>query len=835
MTDMMEIEQKDVDLGVKRSQKKSKKRKRVDDIVGILEEKDVKIKELNDEMESLFGFYNEVKMKKDGVFCVEDMLLNGGISLDSSIAIVMEESSLTLSNLVEFVFEKLRGKFGSSENGGGISLASVKSKVILIGQRCYYGLYNADADVLEDDSDCALWCWETRDLKLMPKSTRNLLKIRRTCRKKIHDRIMALSSMIDVLKKSQIHEHCQPDLVKASEKLGKMLSEEDIRKLVESMAQKNDNEMTDKDDAKHGEKISIKQLEKSKREAEKEKKRVTRELLKEKLQSEKELKRLQDEAEKEARRREKEEYEKSKQLKKQQEELEKDQQRKEKEKAELKLQLSLKKQASLMERFLKKAKPASTSLGGQSLQATSTTNADDKFHVSVTQSMDDILTLNDQFDSEHLWRCHLNSWRPLRHSRKLHWSIRQKPKRELVKELKLSTNTETCHDEELNVDRVVDGSVDQSTKSKFCHSNTEVFPRPQKLKRHKQLLQFDKTNRPPFYGFWPTKSQVVKARRPFEKDPDLDYEIDSDEEWEEEEPGESLSDCDKDDEDETLEGGCPRGEDEEESEDGFFVPDGYLSEDEGVEMEKMELDELNEGRNSTASLDTPQCENIVLLLRQQKYLRSMTDHALRKNQPLVILNLAHEKAPLLLAEDLMGVDKIEKMCLQALSMCAFPDSPPIEISVCDNMVEENKEACSTTSDTNILPVATGAAISDSDVPQIVTVVQSNSQGISKIIEALQNKFPNTSKTQLRNKVREIADFCNNRWQVKTDVMVKFGLPTSPEIVRGKNRSVATFFSKRCQPPGKHFNPNETSPQSMKPGSLSQMQHCSTNTEDVSIP
>lgn len=45
-----------------------------------------------------------------------------------------------------------------------------------------------------------------------------------------------------------------------------------------------------------------------------------------------------------------------------------------------------------------------------------------------------------------------------------------------------------------------------------------------------------------------------------------------------EEPGESLSDCDKD-EVESLDEECTRGDDEE-SEDGFFVPDGYLSEDE---------------------------------------------------------------------------------------------------------------------------------------------------------------------------------------------------------------------------------------------------------------
>lgn len=43
-----------------------------------------------------------------------------------------------------------------------------------------------------------------------------------------------------------------------------------------------------------------------------------------------------------------------------------------------------------------------------------------------------------------------------------------------------------------------------------------------------------------------------------------------------EDPGESLSDCDKDDDEE----GFSKADDEDESEDGFFVPDGYLSEDE---------------------------------------------------------------------------------------------------------------------------------------------------------------------------------------------------------------------------------------------------------------
>jgi chromatin assembly factor 1 subunit A len=86
-----------------------------------------------------------------------------------------------------------------------------------------YGNSSPDADVLEDESDSALWCWEVcwvflsklmffsfdlpvlftnkltllmhmqiRDLKLMPVKARSILSTRRSVRKKIHERITAI-------------------------------------------------------------------------------------------------------------------------------------------------------------------------------------------------------------------------------------------------------------------------------------------------------------------------------------------------------------------------------------------------------------------------------------------------------------------------------------------------------------------------------------------------------------------------------------------------------------------------------------------------------------------
>ncbi|XP_020549754.1 chromatin assembly factor 1 subunit FAS1-like [Sesamum indicum] len=306
-------------------------------------------------------------------------------------------------------------------------------------------------------------------------------------------------------------------------------------------------------------------------------------------------------------------------------------------------------------------------------------------------------------------------------------------------------------------------------------------------------------------------SQVVGPRHPFVKDPYIDYEIDSDEDWEEDEPGESLSDSEKDDEDESAEGHL-KDDEEEESEDGFFVPDGYLSENEGVKADEVESDDLvEEVRNLPNSEQQVQSEEFCTLLRQQKYLKNLTEHALKKNQPLIILNLMHEKTASLSAEELTGTERLERMCLQTLSMRPLPGFPDIEISTHNDVVDEDQEAFSAKLSTK-LP-ATAAALVDSDLPQIISVIQSCPHSIGKITKSLHNKFPDVPKSQIRNKVREISDFSDNRWQVKKEVLSKHGLAISPETTCGKTKSIATFL-KRCLPPlGTTLNFSESSPQS----------------------
>lgn len=123
---------------------------------------------------------------------------------------------------------------------------------------------------------------------------------------------------------------------------------------------------------------------------------------------EKELKRLHDEAEKEERRRQKEENDMQKQLKRQQEEAEKDQRRKEKEEAEMRKQLALQKQASLMERFLKRNKTNSTSQNDGSMSKATTSGSSsnmlERTSESVTLAMDSALAQNCGLDVEDIWK-----------------------------------------------------------------------------------------------------------------------------------------------------------------------------------------------------------------------------------------------------------------------------------------------------------------------------------------------------------------------------------------------------------------------------------------------
>lgn len=139
----------------------------------------------------------------------------------------------------------------------------------------------------------------------------------------------------------------------------------------------------------------------------------------------------------------------------------------------------------------------------------------------------------------------------------------------------------------------------------------------------------------------------------------------------------------------------------------------------GVEVDRMETDAA-EVQTSPCGQDVER-EDFTLFLRQQKYLHTVTEHALRKNQPLIISNLTHEKSAQSNPEDTSGTAKLEIMCLQALCIRVFPGDAPPDISIPKISDEEEEDYPSSNRDSRTPPTSV-VALSESDLPTIVSSV-----------------------------------------------------------------------------------------------------------------
>ncbi|KAF9929302.1 Chromatin assembly factor 1, subunit A [Mortierella alpina] len=119
-----------------------------------------------------------------------------------------------------------------------------------------------------------------------------------------------------------------------------------------------------------------------------------------------------------------------------------------------------------------------------------------------------------------------------------------------------------------------------------------------------RLFQFAENYRPAYYGTWSKRSKLINGRRFLSKDTDLiEYDIDSEAEWEEDEEGEECK-SDEDDEDADEMGS------ELEEEDDWLVPEGYLSDDEGLDAgeeggSKSDVKKSKELRRPTLAHITP--------------------------------------------------------------------------------------------------------------------------------------------------------------------------------------------------------------------------------------
>uniref|UniRef100_A0A1D2ABW9 Chromatin assembly factor 1 subunit A dimerization domain-containing protein n=1 Tax=Auxenochlorella protothecoides TaxID=3075 RepID=A0A1D2ABW9_AUXPR len=154
----------------------------------------------------------------------------------------------------------------------------------------------------------------------------------------------------------------------------------------------------------------------------------------------------------------------------------------------------------------------------------------------------------------------------------------------------------------------------------------------------RKLLWFPADSaRPAFHGSCSGAPRGgVGPRRPWARDPVLDYEVMSDLDWEEEPEGTSLS---GDDESDT--GGC--GEESDAEGGSFMVADGYLSEDEGIQwgdefgVEDAAQEVASSGAREGARPGLSDAD--MARLRKALQLGALLERAKRAGQPLIISRL----------------------------------------------------------------------------------------------------------------------------------------------------------------------------------------------------
>lgn len=345
-----------------------------------------------------------------------------------------------------------------------------------------------------------------------------------------------------------------------------------------------------------------------------------------------------------------------------------------------------------------------------------------------------------------------------------------------------------------------------------------------------KLLQFHDNYRPAYFGTWRKKSSHVGPRAPFKKDMDLiNYEVDSDEEWEEKEPGESLSNSEGEDEEND-------GNNEEENEgenDGFFVPHGYLSDDEGIEENETEEDTTDGEKLPEHKVE----DRMQRQLAKQKVWETEMKRQFKPIKSVAIGCVWSGEIPSVLKQ-------LEACCLVE-SQSIYP---------CPQF-KDNKVSNSYISNSYISNTA--ARVPEEAMPALITLVHCNTTGLHKLIQmfrkewtmqakkeetVLESNWENhcqISKRQLERKITTIAKkerrsiMPKARWYVHDSILAQYKMEN---ILPPKNGYISCHIEQTSlgtsTPSIKHFTQIANSSPSRHNGINLQVQSVDTLEEHL---
>ncbi|KAI8055365.1 hypothetical protein BDF22DRAFT_741956 [Syncephalis plumigaleata] len=260
---------------------------------------------------------------------------------------------------------------------------------------------------------------------------------------------------------------------------------------------------------------------------------------------------------------------------------------------------------------------------------------------------------------------------------------------------------------------------------------------------------------------WSRKSRVITGRRFLARDDTLlNYEVDSEAEWEEEGEGEECRSDEEDDDDDEQDTLVNRKSfssqqlEEEDDEDGWLVPHGYLSEDEGESDDDKQV-----------SSETKQATHLPMPKRVQPLVPMIIGPTFTREHNTII--------------------PVELTRLQLVPLT--PNCQPIDpwSDTCIFGYDGELIDMETTRKRKASQHHTKKVLLDEQLPQLVKHIHGVAQSMANLLEQLKDKFPQVSKRQLDEKIRDIATKvkspCSSKmvWQVRQSVIDELGLVMPP--------------------------------------------------------
>jgi len=307
------------------------------------------------------------------------------------------------------------------------------------------------------------------------------------------------------------------------------------------------------------------------------------------------------------------------------------------------------------------------------------------------------------------------------------------------------------------------------------------------------------SKRPPYYGSWSVQSSHVTGRNPLAQDQSMDYEVMSDIDWEEEPEGSSLSRGDSVSE---------IGNESMDEEDSFFVEDGYLSQDEGVQFDEEEEEDLEKAIDAIHIPESPNESNSSSRTACRCALAAILDKSKRSGKPFVLSRAgvsAEANHGACFHGDSNLVPALEMEILLPGGLVEIPKDPyeahngdlPTREQTVEDAMDIAKHAATVTKGSNadLLPVLSSYILNNASLTKPVLVEGFLSENSDRKIT---KKWVNESISLLANRsgakwvLKSKEDVLDKTPSTKTPACTLKG-PKSSEILEKQNKPL--FFAK----------------------------------------